>query len=129
MILNRGVLIGVATLAAFIYGLGAIGPSDPFVLAKARTLAFSTLVMCQLFHVFDCRSETRSIWEIGLFSNPWLVAAVSTSVAALVTSIYWEPMAAVFKTVPLNFSDWVVVIAAAGSGQILVAIKRWLMPS
>jgi P-type Ca2+ transporter type 2C len=125
-ILGRGVLIGLATLATFIWGLWPAGFADPATLVKARTLALSTLVLSQLFHVFDCRSETRSIWEVGLFSNRWLVAAVLTSVATLLAAIYWEPLAAVFRTVPLSPADWAVVLLAAGAGQITDVLRLHL---
>lgn len=125
-ILTRGLLIGIATLVAFVWGLWPDGPQAPDGLMRARTLSLATLVMSQLFHVFDCRSETRSVWEIGLFSNPWLVAAVCTSVTALVGSIYWAPLAAIFRTAPLTGGDWGVVLLAAAAGQIFDLLRRRL---
>lgn len=123
-ILGRGTLIGLATLGAFVWVLWPRGYGDPDTLARARTVALATLVMSQLFHVFDCRSETRSIWEVGIFSNPWLVGAVCTSVAALLGSIYWAPMASLFKTVPIASREWGIVLLTAGAGQIFDLIRR-----
>ena len=45
----------------------------------ARTMAFTTLMMFQLFNVFNCRSAWRSAFS-GLFENRWLLAAVGAVV-------------------------------------------------
>src|SRR5690606_8288954 len=65
----RGTLIGLLTTGVFALTLFRHGD-----LPLARTMAFATLVMSQLFHAFECRSETRTVWQTGLFGNPWLVA-------------------------------------------------------
>ncbi|MFZ5816708.1 MAG: cation-translocating P-type ATPase [Bacillota bacterium] len=133
-ILGRGTLIGLGTLAAFITGLvtvpgtpGMAPYSDPLVLAHARTMALATLVCAQLIHVFDCRSERRSIFETPFFSNPWLVAAVGSSITALLLAIYWQPMATVFGTAPLSTAQWLIVLALAALGEVAVALRRFLL--
>src|SRR5699024_6780088 len=52
-IVSRGILIGIVSLAAFIIAF----QNNMDHLTYARTFAFTTLVMAQLIHVFDCRSE------------------------------------------------------------------------
>jgi Ca2+-transporting ATPase len=106
-IISRGVLIGVCTLAPFAYMLHA-----QYALAHAQTVAFATLVVAQLIHVFDCRSS-RSIFHRALFSNMWLISAVSLSMAMLLLVVYWQPMHIVFSTVPLSLRDWVLVFVCA----------------
>ncbi|HEY8346928.1 MAG TPA: cation-translocating P-type ATPase [Symbiobacteriaceae bacterium] len=133
-ILSRGILIGLGTLGAFLVGAFMNAPSpglapfaDPDVLALARTMALATLVTAQLLHVFDCRSEQRTIWEMGFFGNPWLVAAVASSLAALLLAIYWPPMARVFGTAPLTLPEWIVVLIAAGLGEAVVTLRRFFL--
>lgn len=132
-ILGRGLLIGLGTLGAFLVGAFMSAPSpglapftDPEVLTRARTMALATLVCAQLIHVFDCRSERRTLWEMGLFGNPWLVAAVASSLTALLLAIYWSPMAAVFSTAPLSLQEWAVVAVLAGLGELAVVLRRML---
>jgi Ca2+-transporting ATPase len=110
-IIVRGVLISVATLGAFVWTLTATGEN----LATARTVAFATLITAQLFHVFDCRSESQFIWQVGLFSNPYLVAAVVVSDVLLFAAVYVPFLQSVFNTVPLAIADWLLVILAAAS--------------
>jgi Ca2+-transporting ATPase len=109
-ILVRGTLIGICTVAVFSLALWL----RPGHMAWGQTLAFTTLVMSQLFYVFQCRSEYRSVYEIGLFTNRYLVAAVAASAIAHVTIIYWPVARLIFRTVPLALTDWLIVLAFSG---------------
>ncbi|MFC4598834.1 calcium-translocating P-type ATPase, SERCA-type [Cohnella hongkongensis] len=111
-IVSRGVLIGLCTLGAFVLALRA-GEGQPDQLVHAQTVAFATLVMAQLIHVFDCRSS-RSIFHRKLLENKFLVLAVLSSLALMLAVLYIEPLQPVFKTVPLDLRDWALVIVAAG---------------
>lgn len=111
-IISRGVLIGVCTLAAFVIALGGRN-ADAATLLHAQSVAFATLVMAQLIHVFDCRSS-RSIFHRRFFENKFLVLAVLSSLLLLLAVLYLEPLQPIFKTVPLNLRDWALVFVAAG---------------
>ncbi|MBP2020087.1 Ca2+-transporting ATPase [Symbiobacterium terraclitae] len=133
-VLGRGVLIGLGTLTAFLIaffalpGTPGVAPyDDPAILGPARTMALATLVCAQLIHVFDCRSERRAIWETPLSSNPWLVAAVASSVTALLLAVYWPPLAKVFGTAPLQLWQWLVVLLLASAGEVIVAVRRLIL--
>lgn len=121
-IAGRGMLIGLGSLAAFLYGRHAF-PAD---LTLARTMCFATLVLAQLLHAFDCRSEHRSLVETGLLANLPLLAAVSCSALMLLAVIYLPALQPVFRTMPLGLGEWAAVLAAAASSQVLVGIRRLL---
>ena len=108
-ILVRGCLIGICTLLAFmsarLYGAS---------LTTCRTVALVTLVMSQLLHVFECRSERHSIFEIKLFTNPYLVVAVIISIIMVCSILYVPFLASVFNTVPLNIGQWGIVLFYSG---------------
>ena len=104
-ILVRGCLIGICTLLSFVGGM-YFGMS----LETCRTMALATLVMSQLFHVFECRSERHSIFEINLFTNPYLVLAVSTSVIMLLGIIYIPFFRTIFHTTILGLNNWLLVL-------------------
>jgi Ca2+-transporting ATPase len=120
----RGVLIGSVTLGVFAW---ALGPGS-FGLREARTLALVTLVLSQLFHVFDARTEDRNFLEVGLFSNPWVVAAVLTSIAMLLAVVYVPALSRLFRTDPLTGGDWAVAVVASGFIQIAAAVQYLLAP-
>ncbi|MCY0908230.1 MAG: calcium-transporting P-type ATPase, PMR1-type [Sulfobacillus thermotolerans] len=115
----RGILIGVSTLLVFVWSMSIWGMG----LREARTMALGTLILSQLFHVFDARAEDRSFLEIGLFSNIWAVLAVASSIAMLVAIIYVPALSTLFKTDPLSAMDWLVVILASGFIQLLAAVR------
>ncbi len=115
----RGILIGVSTLAVFALSMGPLGMG----LREARSMALATLILSQLFHVFDARAEDRSFLEVGLFSNPWAVLAVLSSIAMLLAVVYVPWLSQLFKTDPLAVGDWAIVVAASGFIQVLAAVR------
>ncbi|EGS9998375.1 calcium-translocating P-type ATPase, PMCA-type [Clostridium perfringens] len=104
-ILVRGCLIGICTLLTFIVG-GLYGMD----LNTCRTMALSTLVMSQLLHVFECRSERHSIFEIKLFTNMYLVGAVAISILMLLSIIYIPFFSGIFHTTVLGINHWLIVL-------------------
>ncbi|MCG7375794.1 calcium-translocating P-type ATPase, SERCA-type [Paenibacillus sp. ACRSA] len=117
-IISRGVLIGLCTLGAFWLTLQA-APDHPGQLIKAQSVAFATLVLAQLIHVFDCRSS-RSIFHRNPLQNKYLVLAVISSVVLMLIVMYVEPLQPIFKTVPLGLREWAICIVAAGIPTFLM---------
>lgn len=103
IIVVRGILIALSTLASFLL-IFSLSKN----LSVARTGALVTLVLSQLIHVFECKSETKGLFEINLLSNPYLVLAVISSVLLLLSVIYIPFMARIFDTMPLNVNDWMI---------------------
>lgn len=114
-IISRGFLIGIVTLVAFAIAI------ETKSLVEAQTIAFSTLVLAQLIHVFDCRSE-HSIFHRNLFENKPLILAVLSSICLLLVVIYYDPLQTVFSTAPLIFADWLIIIGLASIPTILLSI-------
>lgn len=118
-ILMRGTMIGIGTLIVFVLGLwSGVG------LLEARTMAFTTLVFSQLFHVFDCKSESRGIFEVELFSNPYLIVAVFISATMQLSVIYLPALQAIFKTAALGFWQWGIILIVAGGPSLLIGFGR-----
>ncbi|MFL0246755.1 calcium-translocating P-type ATPase, SERCA-type [Candidatus Clostridium stratigraminis] len=108
-IILRGSLIGICTVLSFL-----VGKYYKFSLDTCRTLALGTLILSQLIHVFECRSEKHSIFEIKLFTNIYLVGAVLTSIIMLLSVIYTPFLQGVFHTVALDLGQWLIVIFFSG---------------
>jgi Ca2+-transporting ATPase len=115
-VISRGFLIGIVTLAAFMI----VYHRDPDNLIYAQTIAFATLVMAQLIHVFDCRSE-RSVFLRNPFENLYLVGAVISSVLLMLAVIYYAPMQPIFHTVPIMARDWLLVLGLSAIPTFLLA--------
>lgn len=118
-ILIRGCMIGIGTLLVFVIGLWyGVG------LLAARTMAFCTLVFSQLFHVFDCKSEDRGIFEVGIFSNLYLVAAVMVSTIMQLSVVYLPVLQNIFKTEALVGWQWLVILIVSGGPSVLIGLAR-----
>jgi len=115
-VISRGFLIGLATLIAFM----TIYYRNPDDLAYAQTIAFATLVLAQLIHVFDCRSE-KSIFSRNPFGNKYLVWAVISSLVLVLGVIYYPPLQPIFHTVSIIPMDWLLIIGMASLPTFLLA--------
>jgi Ca2+-transporting ATPase len=80
----------------------------------AQTMAFTTLMMFQLFNVFNARSDERSAFD-GFFHNRWLWGALGLSLALQLAVIYVPFLQNAFSTVSLGWGDWLLCTAVASS--------------
>lgn len=115
-VISRGFLIGIATLAAFII----VYDNTPEKLAYAQTIAFTTLVMAQLIHVFDCRSD-KSVFDRNPFGNLYLVGAVISSILLVLVVIYYPPLQPIFHTMPIMPREWLIILGMASVPTFLLA--------
>jgi len=125
-LLWQGLLIAIVTLTAFLYVLKVRGED----ISYARTVAFSVLVFSQLFHSLDCRSERESIWELGLFTNKFLVLAVAASITLQIMLHHFDITNRLFKTQPLDTLDMIFSLGIATIPMLVIegwkVIKRRL---
>ncbi len=80
----------------------------------AQTMAFTTLMLFQVFNVFNARSDERSAFS-GLFHNPWLWGALLLSVLLQILVVYAPFLQPAFGTVGLSLGDWLLCAAVASS--------------
>ena len=121
----QGAMVGLLTLAA--YFLGEYVLSDPGeAYQAANTMAFATLTLCQLFHAFDVRSEERSLFHIGVFSNPAMNKAFLVGLGMQLAVLCLPPLQRIFQTVPLNPLEWTVVLLLAIAPVVVCETGKWL---
>jgi Ca2+-transporting ATPase len=110
-----GMLIGLLSLAAFYFGLAEYGYSlgskniPQEVLVHARTLSFVVLAGSQLFYALTIRSSAKSIFQIGVFSNMYLIGAIFIGLTLQVGVTIIPPLAAVFRVHSLSLENWGLV--------------------
>jgi len=78
----------------------------------ARTMAFTTLVLAQLFNCFNARSDRASAFR-HLFSNRWLWGAIALSLALQVAVVQLAFLNQAFRTTPLQVGDWLICVGLA----------------
>lgn len=118
-IVFRGIFIGLCTLAVFVLAL-SLGEGE----AVARTSALFTLILSQLIHVFECKSERKSLFKINPFDNIFLIVATLLSFITLIIVIYVPSVAVIFKTVPLSFKMLLISVVSAFLVPIFSALIK-----
>ena len=121
-----GLVMAVVTLAALDLELegGLLGGSGD--VEEARTMAFTTLVLAQLFNCFNARSERTSAFH-RLFTNRYLWGAVALSLALQVAVVQLPFLNEAFATTPLALGDWVVCAALASVVLWAVEARKLVM--
>jgi len=107
-----GLVMAVVTLVALDLRLagGLLGGSGD--IDEARTMAFTTLVLAQLFNCFNARSDRVSAFN-HLFTNRWLWGAIALSIVLQVAVVHLEFLNQAFGTTPLALGDWLICVGLA----------------
>ncbi len=104
--LGQGAFIALCSLFAFSFVLFI----EKEGIERARTAAFIVLACSQLFHSFNCRSMTESLFKTGVFTNKKLILATGVSFLLQMAAVYLPFAQKIFKTEPLGALDWFLVI-------------------
>jgi cation-transporting P-type ATPase F len=111
----------VGAFGSFEWALGH-GYSD----AAARTVAVNVFVMVELFYLFNCRSLTKSMFALGVFSNRWIGIGVSIMVALQLAFTYVPFMNHMFHTAPIGWSAWWRILLTAAAAYAIIGTEKWL---
>jgi Ca2+-transporting ATPase len=101
----EGLMLSAIALGAFVYSLYGLHQE----VEQARAVAFTVMVIAQLVHAFNCRSERWSLFQVGLWTNRPLLLAVSLSLGIQVVVLTVPAVATIFKVVPLPIEDWLLM--------------------
>jgi Ca2+-transporting ATPase len=112
------VVVGVIMAAGTLFVLDASLPGGLVDghgdLRYAQTMAFTTLMLFQLFNVVNARSDEQSAF-VDLFTNRWLWAALGGSLVLQLLVVYAPFLQRAFGTIGLNGRDWLFCVAVASS--------------
>ena len=152
-IVNRSMMLGLgvqtiaqtgAVLTAFALGLiwnlgtgaSVVGNPLTFLLQHdwrgldvqtAETMAFVTLSLCELFRAYTVRSERASIFQIGVFSNPYMQYAVGLSIMLLLLVCNVPFLQPIFNTNFLSGREWTIVVGLALIPAIAEEITKFFL--
>lgn len=118
----EGLMLSAVALGAFAYSLYGLHQD----VEQARTVAFTVLVINQLVHAFNCRSDRWSLFQVGAGTNRPLLLAFMLSLGIQVAVLTVPPVASIFKVASLPLEDW-VLMGATGilPFAIMEAVKLW----
>jgi Ca2+-transporting ATPase len=130
-LLNRARLVSIAGegLMLALIALGAFSASlflwDQNI-DQARTVTFTVMVVAQLVHAFNSRSDRLSLFQLGLFSNRPLMWAFLLSLGVQLAVLTVPVAAPIFKVVPLPLEDWELMASMGLVPLILMETVKWV---
>ena len=127
-ILSRSVIFRI-TLVSFLmlgaaFWLFAWELSGGASLAEARTAAVNAFVMVELFYLFNCRSLEKSVFQLGFFSNLWVLGGVVAMLLLQVAYTYLPVMNRLFQSAPVDLAVWGRATVAGVVVFVIVEIEK-----
>jgi Ca2+-transporting ATPase len=121
--------IGVEGLMLALIALGAFSASvflwDQSI-EQARTVTFTVMVLAQLVHAFNSRSDRLSLFQLGMTSNRSLVWAFLLSLGVQLAVLTIPGTASIFKVAPLPLEDWELMAAMGLLPVVVMEVVKWL---
>jgi len=94
-------------------------------ISHIRSIIFAGLAFGSVCYVFSCKSLRKNLWQINPFSNKFLVFSWIFGIMALLLALHFPPLQTLLKTVPLNFSDWQLILGLGLLNIILIETTKW----
>ncbi len=114
-----GTLLLVGSFGLFEWELRAGAP-----LEQARTVAVNTFIVIELFYLFNCRSLSKSVFELGLFSNIWVFAGVSGMLFLQIIYTYLPFMNRLFQSTAIGVDSWIRITLAGVVAYLIVELEK-----
>jgi Ca2+-transporting ATPase len=118
-ILWVGLLMGIVTIGMQAYAIHVAN-------SHWQTMAFSVLCFSQLGHVMSIRSESESIFKIGVLSNKPMLGALLLTVGLQLMIIYTPYFNDIFRTEPLTLFELAITLVVSAIVFWAVEIEKWI---
>mgnify|MGYP003370124838 CR=1 FL=1 len=129
-VIYQGVMIGLLTLGAFMIGLATTtepinGLSlDESKIEVGQTMAFVTLAMSELVHVFNVRNNKKSIFKTKVFNNSKLIWAILASAVLMISILLIPALRNIFSIPVLPSQNVIELIALIFAPLVIVEIFK-----
>jgi Ca2+-transporting ATPase len=124
-LLIRILLVSLILLAGA-FGLFTWHMSRGTDIAAARTIAVNVFIITEVLYLFNCRSLRSSLYSLGFFSNPWVLAGSAAMVVLQLIFTYNPAMNRLFHSAPVSAGSWIEVSLFAFAAYILVDVEKYL---
>lgn len=124
-LLWRVFLVGLIILVGA-FGLFELELLSGASLAAARTVAVNAVIMVEVFYLLNCRSLTHSMFQIGVFSNRWVVAGIAAMVLLQLLFTYAPFMNSALSSAPISAASWGRIVGVGLAGYLIVEAEKWL---
>ncbi len=124
-LIERIIIVG-AMLLIGAFGLFKYELSTGATVEEARTTAVNVFVMGELFYLLNCRSLTRSMFALGVFTNPWIFLGILLMVLLQLLYTYAPFMNVLFNSAPIGIESWMNVLAVGLTIYLVVGVEKWM---
>ena len=125
VLIQRIILVSILMLVS-VFALLLHKKAGGANLEEARTVSVNLIVMIELFYLFNCRSLSYSMWNLGLFSNPWVIGGSAIMILLQLFYTYNPWMNTLFHSAPLRLADWAIIVAVSAAVYLVVGAEKWL---
>ena len=127
-ILTKDMIIQISIVSLCIlisaYGLFELAIKDGSTVEEARTIAVNTIVMIEIFYLFNCRSLTKSILRTGFFSNKLIFLGVTIMILLQIVFTYTAVLNEIFQTKPIGMESWLNIVGVGIVTFLIIEIKK-----
>ena len=127
-ILTKDLIIQISIVSVCIlisvYGLFNWAIENGSTIEEARTIAVNTIVMIEIFYLFNCRSLTKSIAKIGFFSNKLIFVGVSAMILFQMVFTYLPIMNEILQSAPIGIESWLQILSVSFGTFVIIEIKK-----
>lgn len=129
-VIYQGVMIGLLTLAAFMIGLATTTEPingltlDASKIEVGQTMAFVTLALSELVHVFNIRNNKKSIFRTSIINNSKLLLAIFASAALMFVILLVEPLRNIFSIPVLPSQNILELVGLVFAPVVIVEIFK-----
>ena len=127
-ILTKDLIIQISIVSICIlisaYVLFELAIKGGSTIEEARTIAVNTIVMIEIFYLFNCRSLTKSILRIGFFSNKWIFLGVTVMILLQIIFTHSPVLNQVFQSKPIGAESWLQIAGVAIATFLIIEMKK-----
>jgi cation-transporting ATPase F len=123
--LLQRIVVVAALLAGGAFGIYEWELAHGAPQAQARTAAVAMIVIGELFYLFNCRSFSRSLLSVGVFSNPLVWMGSALMVGAQLAFTYLPLFNRLFQTEAMRIEAWGFVLGLAVAIFLVVGMEKW----
>jgi Ca2+-transporting ATPase len=124
-LIGRIILVGSLLLIGS-FGLFEWELISGATISEARTVAVNVFVIIELFYLFNCRSLTKSIFQLGFFSNMWVFYGVTAMLLLQLAYTYLPIMNRLFQSAPIDLDAWARIVTAGIIAFMIVEFEKRL---
>ena len=129
-ILTKDLIIQISIVSMCIlisaYGLFEWSIEDGSTVEEARTITVNTIVMIEIFYLFNCRSLTKSVFRMGFFSNKLIFLGVTVMILLQIAFTYTSVMNEIFQSKPIGIESWLKILAVSIIIFLIIETKKFV---